>query len=303
VVDAAQWVSGWNRAAADMTGIATAKAIGRPVPFHYSADGAREELQFGDRWVEIAATRLAASGETVLSLHDITDHKALEEAKSLFLATTSHELKTPLTVISGFAATLRYRWHQLDDNQRIEALEAITRRSETLLRLIERLLISSQADVGNLYVLTEPVDLGAALREAVAGLDAVSGWGCSSSAASSRPRAARSTPGPDPTAGAQPWSSPCRSCDRDNLAFHGTLPAKPGKVRQRAAEGSNRIPTVLLHSFLRAHRAPVPREEKHLMSTMKRGTSWTGPSKGGTWSGPTKGGTWSEPAKRGSSWS
>src|SRR5205823_11481837 len=132
-----------------------------------------QELAAG-RWARIRATPLGESGETVLTLHDITEQRALEDAKSLFLATTSHELKTPLTVISGFAATLRYRWHQLDDNQRIEALEAITRRSETLLRLIERLLISSQADVGNLYVLTEPVDLGAALREAVAGLDAVS---------------------------------------------------------------------------------------------------------------------------------
>src|SRR5205823_3659946 len=123
------------------------------VPFPYPINGPAVEAELSDgRWARILPTPLGESGETVLALHDITEQRALEEAKTLFLATTSHELKTPLTVISGFAATLQNRWHQLDEQQRTDALEAITRRSQVLLRLIERLLIGSRADAGTLMV-------------------------------------------------------------------------------------------------------------------------------------------------------
>ncbi|MDQ1397144.1 MAG: two-component system, NtrC family, sensor histidine kinase KinB [Acidimicrobiaceae bacterium] len=175
VVNGAGSVTSWNRAAAGMTGISAEEAIGQPVPFEFPIGHTPTEHRLADdRWVEMVATPLGDSGDRVLTLRDISGQKALEEAKSLFLATTSHELKTPLTVISGFAATLQHRWHLLDDEQRGSAIDAIARRSEILLRMIERLLISSQVDVGSLRVLTEPVELAPAMREAAAGLDAVS---------------------------------------------------------------------------------------------------------------------------------
>ena len=40
----------------------------------------------------------------------MTAAKELEEAKDLFLATTSHELRTPITMVRGFASTLDTRW-------------------------------------------------------------------------------------------------------------------------------------------------------------------------------------------------
>ena len=44
----------------------------------------------------------------VLSILDITDIKRLENIRSQFVANVSHELKTPLTSIKGFAETLKY---------------------------------------------------------------------------------------------------------------------------------------------------------------------------------------------------
>jgi PAS domain-containing protein len=48
-------------------------------------------------------------GEVVHSLRDISRLKEADEAKTIFLATASHELKTPLTVIRGFAEAIAHR--------------------------------------------------------------------------------------------------------------------------------------------------------------------------------------------------
>src|SRR5204863_4560677 len=81
--------------------------------------------------------------EVVHSLRDITRLKQAEEAKTLFLATASHELKTPLTVIRGFADTL-LAFDDFDAERRTAALQAIRIRSEELVRIVDRLLLSSR---------------------------------------------------------------------------------------------------------------------------------------------------------------
>ena len=67
------------------------------------------------RWLDVLCTALADGGELVIDFRDVTAAKELEEAKDLFLATTSHELRTPITVVQGFASTLASRWDQLGD--------------------------------------------------------------------------------------------------------------------------------------------------------------------------------------------
>jgi len=105
--------------------------------------------------------------EVVHSMRDITRLKQAEEAKTLFLATASHELKTPLTVISGFASTL-LRFPDIDDAMRTSALDAIWTRSLELTRIVERLLLSSRIEAGRLELELRPVDVAPLLRERVA---------------------------------------------------------------------------------------------------------------------------------------
>jgi signal transduction histidine kinase len=168
-------VTTWNSAAATMTGIPAATATGQapPVPVPASDQPLEHELP-GDRWLEILASRLPDTGETVLVLRDVSEQKALERAQSLFLATTTHEIKTPLTVVSGFATTLQRRWDELKPEDRERALSAIVRRSEALVKLIDQLLLGFRVQAGQLDLDLRGLDLRGVLEAAVSGFETLS---------------------------------------------------------------------------------------------------------------------------------
>ncbi|MBV9368308.1 MAG: PAS domain-containing protein, partial [Frankiales bacterium] len=119
-----------------------------------TADGRRQPL------LADAAEVVGVDGRTevIHSLRDISRIKQAEEAKTLFLATASHELKTPLTVITGFASTL-IRYTDLDEGTRTDALHAIHGRAQELTRIVERLLLSSRIEAGRLELTLEDVDV------------------------------------------------------------------------------------------------------------------------------------------------
>jgi signal transduction histidine kinase len=102
----------------------------------------------------------------VLDFRDITAAKELEEAKDLFLATTSHELRTPITVVQGFASTLASRWDKLADADRRSAVQTIAERAGSLARLVEQLLLGSRAGADQLRVTNGPFDLSGLLNGA-----------------------------------------------------------------------------------------------------------------------------------------
>jgi two-component system phosphate regulon sensor histidine kinase PhoR len=100
-----------------------------------------------------AATATAVrGGETsgaVLVLHDITDLRKLERVRRDFIANVSHEFRTPLTAIQGFAETLL--GGAIDDPQnRLRFLEIILEHSRRLARLTEDLLMLSKMDADRL---------------------------------------------------------------------------------------------------------------------------------------------------------
>jgi PAS domain S-box-containing protein len=94
--------------------------------------------------------------------------EAASRAKTDFLAVVSHELKTPLNIITGFADLL----HDgdagpLSDVQR-RHVERIQSASRQLLQLIDELLSYTRLESGPEAPLLQPVDVGAALRYAAA---------------------------------------------------------------------------------------------------------------------------------------
>ena len=130
VLDAGGLVRQWNPAAHRITGINAQAAIGKSPPFPLPDPDAMltHKLPNG-RWLDVLCTALADGGELVIDFRDVTATKELEEAKDLFLATTSHELRTPITVVQGFASTLASRWDQLGDAERRDAVQTIAERA------------------------------------------------------------------------------------------------------------------------------------------------------------------------------
>ncbi|MCM2280763.1 MAG: response regulator [Bdellovibrionaceae bacterium] len=106
------------------------------------------------------------------SLRYAIERKSAEEelrranqAKDEFLATLSHELRTPIGVIKGFAELMLQ--DQMPEEERRLALTAILRNSEIQVSLINDLLDMSRIMTGNLVLESRPLDLASILREAI----------------------------------------------------------------------------------------------------------------------------------------
>ena len=164
------WSGSGIPAAHRITGTAAADAIGKPPSFPLPEPGSTLNCKLPNgRWLDVLCTSLAdGGGELVIDFRDVTAAKELEEAKDLFLATTSHELRTPITVVQGFASTLASRWDQLPDTERRAAVRIIAERAGSLGRLVEQLLLGSRAGADQLPVSNGPFDLAAVLHGAAA---------------------------------------------------------------------------------------------------------------------------------------
>ncbi len=114
----------------------------------------RCEVEFGTVSPRIFAATAASvhTGETtaaVLVLHDVTEQRRLERVRRDFVANVSHELKTPLTAMQGFAETLLSG--ALDDPaNRRRFVEIIREHAARLGRLTDDLLTLSSIEAGKL---------------------------------------------------------------------------------------------------------------------------------------------------------
>jgi two-component system phosphate regulon sensor histidine kinase PhoR len=97
----------------------------------------------------VGAVRAGETYGAVVVLHDITELRRLERVRRDFVANVSHEFRTPLTAIQGFAETLLAG--AMDDPQNRERfLEIIVEHSRRLARLTEDLLKLSKMDADRL---------------------------------------------------------------------------------------------------------------------------------------------------------
>ncbi len=121
------------------------------------------ELRLGDRTVSLTARPLA-SGGAVLALFDLTPMRRLEAVRRDFVANVSHELKTPLTVVGGFAETLMDEHLNAEERQGfVTTIIANTRRMQ---RIVDDLLDLSRIESGSWAPIPGDVDVAVAAAEA-----------------------------------------------------------------------------------------------------------------------------------------
>ena len=110
-----------------------------------------------------SAVLLSSQSENVsgvmLSFHDITRLRQLEDMRRDFVANVSHEIKTPITAIKGFAETLL--GGAIDDKENASRfLQTIKNHSERLNSLVEDLLTLSRIELGDIKIEKTAVSLG-----------------------------------------------------------------------------------------------------------------------------------------------
>ncbi|MBN2196199.1 MAG: HAMP domain-containing histidine kinase [Polyangiaceae bacterium] len=87
----------------------------------------------------------------------IRAREAAAQMRGLFFASVSHDLKSPLNAILGFAELLRQNEPMTDDQA--ESLDQIERSGRELLALIETVLDAARVEAGQLSLVREPVEL------------------------------------------------------------------------------------------------------------------------------------------------
>jgi signal transduction histidine kinase len=107
------------------------------------------------------------SAGKVYILRNITEFKERDEAKTNFIATISHELKTPISSIKMSLKLMRDERVGRVNTEQQQLLEHINDDSERLLKITSELLELSQVETGNILLNFVPVDPGQVVDYAI----------------------------------------------------------------------------------------------------------------------------------------
>jgi signal transduction histidine kinase/HAMP domain-containing protein len=122
-------------------------------------------VEHGGRTLAVTAARLGGEAQGVVwTVRDTTERARLERAKSEFVATASHELRSPLTSIKGFVELLHRSPEGMSDRQR-EFVEIILKSAERLTELVNDLLDVARIEADRVEITRRPIDVGEAVRE------------------------------------------------------------------------------------------------------------------------------------------
>ncbi|MEX2288836.1 MAG: ATP-binding protein [Mycobacteriales bacterium] len=105
----------------------------------------------------------------VVALRDTHARERIERSRANLVSTVAHELRSPLTSVKGFTATLLAKWDRFNDDQKKVMLQTVNADADRVTRLITELLDVSRIDAGRLEMRKQVVDLPAATRKAIAG--------------------------------------------------------------------------------------------------------------------------------------
>jgi signal transduction histidine kinase len=146
-------------------------AMRRPLERLVAAAG---ELAAGDRGARVQVGGLAetaalgnAFNEMAAELElEAAEREQLDRMKDDFVLTASHELRSPLTSVQGFAELLMMDRDSLTPRQ-VETVEIILDNCRHLVRLLNDLLDLARSDAGRLAIRPQPTNLGPLIEDVV----------------------------------------------------------------------------------------------------------------------------------------
>jgi two-component system phosphate regulon sensor histidine kinase PhoR len=118
----------------------------------------------GDKRQNVISVQVFPYGENrklVLS-QDITELERTDAMRRDFVANVSHELKTPLTVLSGFLETMREL--PLDESERVRYLDLMMQQAQRMQHIVSDLLVLATLEGDNKPPSSQMVDMRAVLR-------------------------------------------------------------------------------------------------------------------------------------------
>ncbi len=104
---------------------------------------------------------------TVIVIRDVTEERQAEQMKEEFLSLLSHELRAPLTVISGYAQMLVRRLARQQLTQEVGYAELIKEHAGRMAAMVGDLVESGRLEAGIQAITKGPIDMRALLEEVV----------------------------------------------------------------------------------------------------------------------------------------